>query len=117
MINCNAIIIFSICVQLLELKIAYLVAGRIILGVIVGIMQSIVPLYLNSISPVSISGKICSLNQIMTCLGVIAAYFMGFMITEDANDHIRWRVMIGFPIIPSLISIIGFKCFFPFDRI
>lgn len=53
----------------------------------------------------------------MTCLGVIAAYFMGFMITEDANDHIRWRVMIGFPIIPSLISIIGFKCFFPFDRI
>jgi MFS family permease len=83
MVYCNCIIIFSVCLQLIELKIVYLIAGRVILGVVIGIMSSILPLYLNSISPLAISGKICSLNQIMICLGVICAYLMGFLVTES----------------------------------
>ena len=80
-------------------------------------MTSIVPLYLNSIAPLSISGKICSLNQIMTCFGVIAAYLLGFAIIENEGDEITWRLLIGFPILPCLISIVGFKFIYPFDRI
>lgn len=77
------------------------------LGIVIGILASIIPLYLNSISPLSISGKICSLNQILTCLGVTAAYLLGFIIIDDQEDQIRWRLMIGFPIIPCVLTIIG----------
>jgi hypothetical protein len=53
----------------------------------------------------------------MTCVGVIIAYLMGFILTDDRNDQIRWRLMIGIPIIPCLLSIIGFKFYFQFDRL
>jgi len=55
--------------------------GRILLGIVLGIMSSILPLYLNSVSPVKISGKIGSLNQLLTCLGVITAYSFGYLIS------------------------------------
>jgi MFS family permease len=86
MIRCNVIIIVSICLQLIDLKFTYLLSGRLLLGFVVGIMSSILPLYLNSIAPLSISGKIGSMNQVLTCLGVITAYSLGFIITEDKND-------------------------------
>jgi len=91
--------------------------GRIMLGIVIGIMSSILPLYLNSISPVKISGKIGSMNQLLTCLGVITAYLFGYLITEDTEDDMIWRILIGFPIIPSTIAIIGFCFYFPYDRI
>lgn len=80
MINCHLVIVASVCIQLVELNVLYLVLGRIVLGLVIGVMASILPLYLNSIAPLSISGKICTLNQIMTCLGVMAAYLLGFII-------------------------------------
>jgi MFS family permease len=80
-------------------------------------MSSILPLYLNSIAPLSISGKIGSMNQVLTCLGVITAYALGFIITEDKNDQIRWRILIGFPILPCLLSIVSLKWLFPYDRL
>ena len=117
MIYCNVAIIASVSLQLLELRVAYLIAGRIMLGIVIGILASIVPLYLNSLSPLSVSGKICSLNQILTCLGVAAAYLLGFIISDDRDDQIRWRLMIGFPILSCVLTIVGLKCFFPFDRL
>lgn len=117
MVNCHIVIILSVCIQLVELNIFYLIVGRIILGLAIGVMASILPVYLNSIAPLSISGKICTLYQIMACLGVMVAYLLGFSIIEDKEDQIVWRIIIGFPIIPSLLSIFGFKIFFPFDRI
>lgn len=117
MIYCNIIVIFSVGVQLVDLRVAFLVTGRIVLGIVIGILSSIIPLYLNSITPLSISGKICSLNQILGCTGVIFAYFIGFFITDDKEDEIRWRVMIGFPLLPCIVSIVGLTWFFPFDRL
>ena len=43
MIYCNVAIIVSVSLQLLELRVAYLIAGRITLGIVVGILASIVP--------------------------------------------------------------------------
>ena len=51
-----------------------------------GIQASILPLYLNSLAPVSVSGKIGSMNQLLTCYGVITAYVLGFLINQDKDD-------------------------------
>jgi len=81
MVLCHLVIIISISIQLVELSFTYLMIGRILLGIVIGILSSILPLYLNSISPLNISGKIGSMNQILTCCGVITAYLFGYLIT------------------------------------
>ena len=80
MVLCNLVAIAAIMIQLVELRVGYLLLGRVVQGAVIGILSCILPLYLNSIAPIPISGKICSLNQIMICLGVIAAYLVGFFI-------------------------------------
>ena len=77
------VIILSVIIQLIDLKIALLLSSRLVLGFMVGIQASILPLYLNSLAPVSVSGKIGSMNQLLTCYGVITAYSLGFMIGND----------------------------------
>lgn len=115
MIRCYFMIVGAISVQLIELKMSFLLGSRLILGTMVGIQASILPLYLNSLAPVSVSGKIGSMNQLQTCFGVITAYILGFLINQDPEDEIRWRVLVGFPMIPSLISIVSLTWLFPYD--
>ena len=117
MIRCYIVIILAISVQLIELNATFLFPSRLIYGVIVGIQASILPLYLNSLAPVSVSGKIGSMNQLLTCYGVITAYALGFLINQDKNDEIRWRILVGFPMVPSILSMISLKWFFPFDTL
>jgi len=85
-VRCSLGIIIAVALQLISLEWTYLIIGRLMLGIVIGVLISILPLYLNSISPLSISGKIGSLNQVMTCMGVIFAYLLGFLITDDRDD-------------------------------
>lgn len=91
--------------------------GRIFLGIVIGVLSSILPLYLNSLSPLTVSGKIGSMNQLLTCCGVITAYLFGYLITEDKSDELIWRILVGFPILPSSIAIVGFYAVCPYDRL
>lgn len=86
MIRCNVITILSVFIQLINLNIACLVAGRLLLGLMMGIISGIVPVYLNSIAPLSISGKIGSINQLMIGFGLVAAYSLGYLIDNDPED-------------------------------
>ena len=51
-----------------------------------GISATIIPGYLNSIAPKEITGKLGAFNQVFQTLGVLAAYSLGFMVSEDAAD-------------------------------
>lgn len=118
MIRCYLTIIAAVGVQMIDLQLTFLLSSRLILGIMAGIQASILPLYLNSIAPVSISGKIGSMNQLLTCYGVIFAYCLGFMIDQDdKDDEIRWRILVGFPILPCILSIFSLKWLFPYDSL
>ena len=56
--------IVSIILQLFKLSFYYIAIGRFILGLTMGLSTSIIPVYLNSISPTSISGRIGTFNQL-----------------------------------------------------
>lgn len=118
MIRCYLTIIAAVSVQMIDLQLTFLLSSRLILGVVGGIQASILPLYLNSIAPLSISGKMGSMNQLLTCYGVICAYCLGFIVNQDnSEDEIRWRILVGFPILPSILSIISLKWLFPYDSL
>ena len=105
MIRCYLTLIAAVCVQMIDLELVFLMGSRLILGIVNGLQASILPLYLNSLSPVSVSGKMGSMNQLLTCYGVIFAYALGFIIDQDdKDDEIRWRILVGFPIIPCVTS-------------
>lgn len=86
MVRCYLTIIAALTVQLIDLELTFLISSRLVLGIVVGIQASILPLYLNSLAPVSVSGKIGSMNQLLTCYGVITAYSLGFLIGQDKDD-------------------------------
>jgi MFS family permease len=117
MIRCYLAIMAAIAVQLIDLKLTYLLGSRLVLGTIVGIQASILPLYLNSLSPVSVSGKMGSMNQLLTCYGVITAYSLGFLIGDDPDDELSWRLLVGFPMLPCLLSIVSLQWLFPYDTL
>lgn len=56
---------------------------RFIIGIFVGISGTLVPMYLMSIAPIKISGKIGSFNQIFITIGIATAYGMGLVIDDS----------------------------------
>lgn len=65
---------------MLDLSLFILVFTRLMLGFIIGINSSVIPTYLVSLSPPSMSGVTGSLNQLFITIGIAVAYTMGFTI-------------------------------------
>lgn len=83
-----------------------LIAGRIFLGVAVGIASFTVPLYLSEISPTKMRGALVSLNQLMIAVGGKVSYLSDFLIADDADPYCwRWMFLVGF--FPAAIMLIG----------
>lgn len=68
---------------MIKLSFLNIAIGRFILGLVMGLSTSIIPVYLNSISPKNISGKIGSFNQLNIVGGIMAAYLVGYIIDDD----------------------------------
>jgi len=74
--------IICISAQLIDLNFINLAITRFILGLLIGISTGIIPVYINSIAPSKISGKIGTFNQLFQVFGVLFAYIMGFMLND-----------------------------------
>ena len=99
----TAIIFFigSICTAFAP-SVELLIAGRIIVGLAIGIASFSVPLYIAEISPDNIRGGLVSLNQLAITVGILLSYFVdqGFASFENG-----WRWMFLAGIVPA--SILG----------
>jgi sugar porter (SP) family MFS transporter len=92
--------------------------GRVICGVAVGLNSALVPLYINEVSPVSLSGITGSMNQVLICLGIVVAYLMGYGVpyspkVEVPYSDIYWRIVLVIPagaaILRSLLLVTVFR--------
>lgn len=72
--------IFGFLIQSYSLKIEYLLMGRLIVGVVIGISLGIIPIYLLSISPLKMSGIVGSMNQLFITIGIAVGYGMSFIL-------------------------------------
>ncbi|XP_057960868.1 sugar transporter ERD6-like 5 [Malania oleifera] len=73
--------------------------GRCLLGFGVGIISYTVPVYIAEITPKNIRGRFASANQLLVCIGLSLAYFIG--------NAVSWRTLALIGAIPSLVQVFG----------
>lgn len=79
------------------------------MGLAVGAVSALVPVYLAEISPAAERGKYVSMNQLM----IVGGQFLVFAINAilgnvyGAHDAAIWRVMLGLAAVPGILLWLG----------
>ena len=81
----------------------WLIAGRILVGVAIGVCSYIGPLYISEISPAGSRGALVSLNQLLITVGILVSYLVDYLLA--AGEH--WRWMFGVAAVPSILLGVG----------
>lgn len=76
-------------------------AGRFLIGIGIGLASALVPLYISEVAPAKIRGTLGSINQLMICLGILAALVVNVVLPTT-----EWRTMFWISAIPA--AIMGF---------
>ena len=84
-------------------SVAVLIAGRVLLGICIGIVSFVAPLYIAEVAPAERRGALVSLNQLAITLGILASYAVGYAFADAAN----WRWMVGLGAVPGVILGLG----------
>jgi MFS family permease len=83
--------------------VGFIIFGRFLLGLGVGLASMIVPLYIAEIAPANRRGALVSLNQLMTTIGILLSYIVGVIFTPIEG----WRYMFAVALVPALVLGIG----------
>jgi SP family galactose:H+ symporter-like MFS transporter len=80
-----------------------LIAGRIVVGIGIGIASMTAPLYISEVSPSDTRGSLVSLNQLAVTVGIVVSYLVDYALAPING----WRYMLVLAAIPALILGIG----------
>jgi sugar porter (SP) family MFS transporter len=83
--------------------VAWLIAGRVIVGAAIGAASFTAPLYISEVSPVAIRGRLVSLNQIALTAGIVVSYLVDYALSGARG----WRWMFGLAAIPAVALGVG----------
>lgn len=72
--------------------------GRFLVGVAIGILTYVVPVYISEITPKNLRGRFTSANQLLVCCGFAVTYFVGSIAS--------WRALSLIATIPSIVQIV-----------
>lgn len=84
----------------------WLIIGRVIVGLAIGISSFTAPLYISEVSPPQHRGMLVSFNQLFITIGIVLSYLVDFAFANDA----LWRWMLGAGVVPAFILLIGMIC-------
>lgn len=83
-----------------------IVAGRVLTGLGIGMSSALVPLYISEIAPTALRGALGSVNQLLICIGILAALLVNVALPATA-----WRTMFALAALPAALMGIGmFLC-------
>ena len=82
---------------------AILFAGRIIVGLGIGLSSGTVPVYISEVSPPDARGWTVSLFQLSITVGILLAYLVDYAFSQSQG----WRWMFGLAVIPAAIFALG----------
>lgn len=82
---------------------ALLIFFRMVIGLGVGIVSVVVPMYLSELAPKNIRGALSSLMQLMVTTGIFLAYLVDLAFQEAG----LWRWMIGLGAVPAIVLLFG----------
>lgn len=73
-----------------------MIVGRVVVGIAIGLLSSVVPLYLAELSPKSMRGSIISLFQVMIAFGILLAFLVTLAFNDLQENHpYNWRFILG----------------------
>ena len=78
---------------------AILVAGRVVVGLGIGLASTTVPVYISEVSPPEARGWQVSLFQLAITIGILAAYLVDYAFAKSE----AWRWMLGLAAVPGAI--------------
>src|SRR6202521_2775769 len=82
---------------------AMLIAGRIIVGLVIGLSSGTVPVYISEVSPPQARGWQVSLFQLAITIGILLRYVVDYIFTQSGGG--RW--MLGIAVVPGAILGLG----------
>jgi len=80
-----------------------LIAGRLVVGIGIGLACSAVPVYISEISPAPARGWMVSLIQLAITLGILGSYIVDYGFSGSGG----WRLMLGLAVVPGLLLGLG----------
>jgi SP family galactose:H+ symporter-like MFS transporter len=83
--------------------VAWLLLGRVIVGIAIGVASFAAPLYISEVSPANVRGKLVSLNQLAITVGIVVSYLVGYALSGTRG----WRWMFALAAIPSIALAVG----------
>lgn len=81
-----------------------LIISRMVIGLAVGMVNFVVPLYLSEIAPQKIRGMLVSTFQLAITAGILFSYLINRIF---ANAEYSWRWMLGAGLIPAVVLLAG----------
>ncbi|KFZ24739.1 hypothetical protein V502_00800 [Pseudogymnoascus sp. VKM F-4520 (FW-2644)] len=98
----------------------YLYAGRFCVGVGVGILSAVGPLYNAELAPPEMRGLLVALQQLTTTIGIMTAYWIGYGSnyiggTGKGQSDMAWRLPLIVQGVPAVILAIGVLLLLPFS--
>lgn len=75
---------------------AAMLAGRFLVGLGIGLSSALVPLYITEVAPASQRGALGAVNQLMICVGILAA-----LLVNVALPFEQWRTMFWLATLPA----------------
>jgi SP family galactose:H+ symporter-like MFS transporter len=76
-----------------------LIAGRIVVGVAIGVVSLTAPMYISEMAPPKMRGSLVSFNQFALTLGIVISYLVDYALSNAG----AWRWMFGLAAIPATI--------------
>jgi MFS family permease len=80
-----------------------LVVARALLGFTVGSTSSTAPVYLSELAPPHARGRVVSVNQLLTTLGILSAYAVAYAFAGSGS----WRAMFAVGAVPAVALLLG----------
>ncbi|GBG86635.1 hypothetical protein CBR_g41698 [Chara braunii] len=82
----------------------FLIAGRVCIGAGVGVMTTVVPLYIAECAPPDARGVLATFPQLMCSAGLFFSFFTAFLWSTSTNPN--WRFVLSLSYIPVAIYIL-----------
>ena len=99
--------------------------ARFVGGIGIGVASALSPMYIAEISPVSVRGRLVSVNQLTIVLGILAAQIVNWQLAEPVpadfmpadilaswNGQMGWRWMFWVEAVPAMAFLL-LACFIP----
>ena len=84
--------------------------GRFVMGLCIGLMVTVTPMYLSEISSPRRRGWLVGHHAIFLVFGYMLASWIGYAVYFASNQAFGWRFPLGFQIVPPLVLLAGTPC-------